>query len=97
MANYWGRSGAPMIQPTKDELRQWLHEARAEAKEERTRRQQAEYQLGVATQVLGELVLQGKIAIPVQKLGELALQIAIDNPNRIGCGERETERLLTAR
>lgn len=28
MANYWGRSGAPMIQPTKDELREIIADQR---------------------------------------------------------------------
>ena len=45
MSNMWGRSGAPMIQPTKGEFREWLAEARAEVKEERQLRRQAEYKL----------------------------------------------------
>jgi hypothetical protein len=32
MSNMWGRSGAPMIQPTKDEIRGWLSETRSELK-----------------------------------------------------------------
>jgi hypothetical protein len=79
MANYYGRSGAPMIQPRKDEYRQWLSEARAELKDEQRRRRSAEYKLDIATQKLGELVLEGKISIPTQKLGELALRLAVDD------------------
>jgi len=79
MPNYWGRMGAPMIQPTKDDIRRWLSEARTELKQERLQRQIAEYRLGVATRKLGELVLEGKIAVPVQTLGEMVLQIAIED------------------
>jgi hypothetical protein len=78
MSNMWGRSGAPMIQPTKDEIRGWLSETRSELKAERARRRVAEYRLSVATRKLGELVLEGKIAIPPEKLGEIVLQMAID-------------------
>ena len=92
MANYWGRSGAPMIQPTKDEIRSWLAEARAEAKEERTRRQVAEFKLRTATKKLGELVLEGKIAIPIERLGELAIQLAIDD--ECERERRETKKLI---
>jgi len=38
----------------------------------------AEYKLGVATRKLGTLVLEGKIAIPAERLGEIVLQIAMD-------------------
>lgn len=75
MANYWGRTGAPMIQPTKDEIRGWLAETQAELKAERNRRWVAEYKLQCATEKLGELVLEGKITVPVEKLGELVLEI----------------------
>jgi hypothetical protein len=37
-----------------------------------------EYRLSAATRKLGELVLEGKIAIPPEKLGEIVLQMAID-------------------
>jgi hypothetical protein len=78
MANMWGRSGAPMIQPTKDELREWLSEARADLIVEDDRRRLAEYKLSVATRKLGELVLEGKIAIPAEKLGEIVLRMTMD-------------------
>ncbi len=78
MPNYWGRSGAPMIQPTKDELRQWLSEARADAKQQRMLRRNAECQLGVATRKLGQLVLEGKITLPVEKIGQLVVDAAMD-------------------
>ncbi len=80
MANYWGRSGAPMIQPTKDELRQWLSNARAEAREERAARRVAESELRTARQLLGALVLDGRIAIPAEKLGEFVIRMAADDP-----------------
>jgi hypothetical protein len=92
MANYWGRSGAPMIQPTKDQFRYWLSEAREELKEERRARQVTEYKLRIATQKFGELVLEGKLAIPTERLGELVLRIAMENADgRVG---HETEKLL---
>jgi hypothetical protein len=78
MANYWGRSGAPMIQPTKDEIRQWLREARDECKDERRRRERAELHLNVAKRTLGQLVLAGKIEVPSQKLGELVIRLAME-------------------
>jgi len=61
MANYWGRAGAPMIQPTKDELRHWLANTRTELKEERNQRQLAEYKLDIAKRKLGEMVLDSAI------------------------------------
>jgi hypothetical protein len=67
-----------MIQPTKDEIRAWLREARAELRKERGRRETAEARLAVARQLLGELVLREKIAIPVERLGDLALGIAME-------------------
>ncbi len=81
--------GSYMIQPTKDQYRHWLSTARSELKEEKSRRRLAEYKLGVANRVFGELVLQGKIAIPTERLGELALQIAAEKEI-----EHERERLL---
>lgn len=76
MSNMWGRSGAPMIQPTKDELRTWLSEARQEAKKERNLRHVAEYNLNLARRKLGTLVLEGKIAIPTERLGEMVIRMA---------------------
>ena len=78
MPNPYGRAGAPMIQPTKDEYRGWLREERQENKALRQRCGFLERRLAFATQTLGELVQNGKIVIPTQKLGELALQMAID-------------------
>lgn len=81
--------GSYMIQPTKDQIRHWLSEARSDLKEEESRRRLAEYRLDVAIRKLGALVLEGKIAVPTERLGEIALQIAIDEEV-----EGETERLL---
>lgn len=78
MANYYGRAGAPMIQPTKDEYRGWLKEARDELRTERRRRERAEYRLGIATRKLGRLVVEGKIDVPADKLGEVVLRMAMD-------------------
>ena len=81
--------GSYMIQPTKDHIRHLLREAHSDLKEERSRRRLAEHQLGVATRAIGELVLQGKISIPAERLGKLALQIAAEREV-----EYEQERLL---
>jgi hypothetical protein len=75
MSNPYGRLGAPMIQPTKDEIRQWLYEARRDASLQRSLREIAEYKLELAKRKLGMLVLQGKIEIPVEKLGEMVLEL----------------------
>ncbi|RTL74114.1 MAG: hypothetical protein EKK36_11450 [Bradyrhizobiaceae bacterium] len=90
MANMWGRMGAPMIQPTKDELRNWLSEARDNAKHHRRLRRIAEYKLQIATRTLGELVMAGKIPLPAEKLGELVLQMAEEEQLEV-----ETQKLLT--
>jgi hypothetical protein len=81
--------GSYMIQPTKDQIRHWLSEARSDLKEERSRRRRAEYQLSVANRVVGQFVLEGKITIPMERLGELALQIAVEEE-----AEHERQRLL---
>ena len=90
MSNMWGRSGAPMVQPTKDELRQWLSEARDHAKRERKLRNVAEHKLEAATRLLGTLTLEGKLTVPVERLGELVLRIAMEEE-----AEPETQKLLT--
>jgi hypothetical protein len=84
-----------MIQPTKDDLRQWLREAQTgnhaletELERERNRRRSVEYRLEIAAQKLGELVLEGKITVPAQKLGELVIKLGI-----VEASEREAERL----
>lgn len=92
MSNMWGRSGAPMIQPTKDELRQWLHESREKAKSERSLRIHAEYKLGVAKRTLGRLVLEGKINIPIEKLGQFVIDMA--EADEIEAEKIETKKLL---
>jgi len=89
MSNMWGRSGAPMVQPTKDELRLWLAESRMELKKERNVRYVAEIKLETAMRKLGSLVLEGKIAVPVEKLGEVVLQIASEEE-----AEAERQKLL---
>lgn len=58
MANYYGREGAPMIQPTKDQFRLWLSESQREAKEERRLRKDAEHRLDIAIKKLGEAVIE---------------------------------------
>ena len=70
--------GSYMLQPTKDQYREWLSEARSELKEERTRRRFAERKLNTATRMLGNFVLEGKITIPTERLGEVASQIAAE-------------------
>lgn len=92
MSNMWGRSGAPMIQPTKNELRQWLGEARDKAKVEQGRRFRAEYELEIAKRKLGRLVLEGKIAVPAEKLGEIVIRMA--EAEEIQAEQSETRKLL---
>ncbi|MGJ5208164.1 hypothetical protein [Bradyrhizobium sp. HKCCYLR20261] len=75
MSNPWGRSGAPMIQPTKNELRQWLREARELTRLEQKLRNRAEYELGIAKRKLGSLVLEGKIELPAELLGQIVIQM----------------------
>lgn len=95
MANYWGRAGAPMIQPTKDEIRQWLRDTRADLKDERRRREQAEFRLEVATRKLGQLALEGKIVIPPEELGRLVLRMAMDEEAELVASDRP--KVLVAR
>lgn len=92
MPNYYGRMGAPMIQPTKDEIRGWLQEAREELKTERSLHRYAEDRLSAATYKLGQLVLEGKLEIPVEKLGELAVNLAIEE--RAEARRQERQNLL---
>ena len=70
--------GSYMIQPTKDQIRHWLWEARRDLKAEKAERRLIEGQLNIAKRKLGALVLEGKIAIPVERLGELALELAVN-------------------
>jgi hypothetical protein len=103
MPNYYGRMGAPMIQPTKDEIRGWLSEAREELKTERSLRHYAEKRLNAATYKLGLLVLEGKLEIPVEKLGALAVDLAVEERDearfkalqeRVEARKQEREKLL---
>lgn len=82
--------GSYMIQPTKDQFRTWLSEARNELKRERLSRRVAEWQLGIATRKLGALVLEGKITVPAERLGELVLQIEAEGGTTV-----ETETVST--
>ena len=82
--------GSYMLQPTKDQYRWWLADARKELKEEKAQRRLAEYKLDVAVRKLGSLVLEGKIAISVERLGEIVLQMAQEEEV-----ERERAQLLT--
>jgi hypothetical protein len=81
--------GSYMIQPTKDQIRSWLRETRHELKEELTRRRIAEHKLAIATRKLGALVLEGKINVPIERLGELVIQTA--NEEEVAA---ETQRVL---
>jgi hypothetical protein len=92
MPNYYGRMGAPMIQPTKDEIRGWLREAREELKSERDLRRYAEDRLSAATYKLGQLVLEGKLEISVEKLGELAVNLALEE--RAEARRQERQKFL---
>jgi hypothetical protein len=89
MANYYGRAGAPMIQPRKDEYRGWLHQTQRDLKDETRRRSVAEYKLSAAMRVLGALVLDGTITVSLEKLGELALDGAMEEE-----ANREKQKLL---
>jgi len=80
-----------MIQPTKDEYRGWLTDARTELRTERRRREVAEYRLGVAVRKLGSLVLEGKIEVSSEKLGEVVLRMAMDEEALI---ESEQQKAL---
>jgi hypothetical protein len=80
-----------MIQPTKSEIRGWLAEARQELKEERNLRRMAEYKLRVATEKLGQMVVDGAIAIPVGRLGELVIRMEME-----AAAERATRELEEA-
>ncbi|WP_157038870.1 hypothetical protein [Rhodopseudomonas palustris] len=64
-----------MIQPTKDEIRGWLSEARNELRSERFRRRLLEHELCSAKRALGNAVLKGQINVPIEKLGELVLKL----------------------
>ncbi|WP_298256908.1 hypothetical protein [Bradyrhizobium sp.] len=81
--------GSYMLQPTKDQYRHWLSEAQSDLKQEKSRRRIAEHNLGIASRFIGSLVLQGKIPVPADRLGELVLQIASERE-----AEDERERLL---
>jgi len=63
-----------MIQPTKDEYRQWLSETQDELRREKFRRESLEARLELAKRALGQLVLSGKISLPLEALGELPLE-----------------------
>ena len=88
MGNPWGRAGAPMVQPTKSEIRGWLADARQELKEERKLRRIAEHKLRVATEKLGQLVIDGAITIPAARLGELVIRMEME-----AAAERATREL----
>lgn len=79
-----------MIQPTKDEIRHWLADAQSDLKQERARRRLAEYKLRAATRTLGTLALEGKVPVPLEKLGELVLEMVIEQET-----EHETQKLLS--
>src|SRR6202163_1117414 len=96
MPNYYGRMGAPMIQPTKDDIGGWLREAREELKTERVLRRCAEDRLSAATYKLGQLILEGKLEIPIERLGELAVNLAVEERTEARC-KALTERVEARR
>ena len=57
MPNPYGRQGAPMVQPRKDDLWEWLREAQSDAAEQRRLRKIAEAKLETAIRKLGEMTL----------------------------------------
>jgi hypothetical protein len=77
-----------MVQPTKGEIRGWLADARQELKEERKLRRIAEHKLRVATEKLGQLVIDGAITIPAARLGELVIRMEME-----AAAERATREL----
>ena len=54
MPNPWGRMGAPMVQPTKDELRGMIRNLRDERDNERERRELLEQELKTTKSKLDE-------------------------------------------
>lgn len=65
MPNYYGREGAPMIQPTKNTLRAIIHEQsetifslESTVNIEKAARQSAEKKLAVAAQLIGEQIIE---------------------------------------
>ncbi len=61
MPNYYGRMGAPMIQPTKDQFREWLTESQRENQQLKVRNAVLERRLAIATRKLGESVIDSEM------------------------------------
>jgi hypothetical protein len=53
----------------------------------------AEYELDIATRKLGALALEGKIAIPAERLGQIVIQMA--EAEEIEAEKIETRKLLS--
>lgn len=87
MANYSGRLGAPMLQPPKSDYRRWLAESQKTEKEERQRRRAAEFKLGAARRLLGKLVIEGKIDLPIEQVGECVIQNAMKEEAELEAAE----------
>jgi hypothetical protein len=73
--NYWGRLGAPMVQPTKDELLQMIEALQKEIVSERGQRRIAELKLStanrrldIAARMLGEHIMRrGSLRLRLQR------------------------------
>ena len=65
MPNYWGRMGAPMIQPTKDELRRIIYDQQNALAEERVK---------VIALEASVSLLRKKLDIAQHKLGEIFIE-----------------------
>jgi hypothetical protein len=68
MPNYWGRSGAPMVQPTKDELRAIISEQMDAL---------AEAEAHVLTLKVENLGLKKRLAIAEGLIGEKLLDVVV--------------------
>lgn len=74
MPNYYGRLGARMIQPTKDQLRRTIRDLRAEREDERVQRKVLQQQLDAATDRLDEAArLLGRQLIEASIKGDFIL------------------------
>lgn len=74
MPNYWGRMGAPMIQPTKDELRQIISDQQDALANER---------LTVIALEASVSILKKKLDIAQRKIGETVIQAALEEAAKL--------------
>jgi hypothetical protein len=74
MPNYYGRLGAPMLQPTKDELRRRIRDLRTERDEERVQRIELQRKLDTTAERLDEAArLLGRQLIEASIKGDFIL------------------------